>query len=310
MARLVDATEMLDGPDETQDDTSIVLEASFQQFSGKLFGYFEKIKGNRIKIIRSKERIELDNERRERRIGFPQTVKEETSAEKDEESIGDFLKKLLIGIGGVAKTFITGLKTFVGKLKKLILPAILAVKTALKIFTKVAPRIFPWFALAGVAYYAKDIIDAFKGKEVPPVSATKEEREKFVKEMEEFEEEDDFLQAAQAPQQAPEPELTDDDFGDDDTEAPAARVSAQPAEAPPPVPQRKPTPPARPAAVAPPAPAPPAPPAPPPEPPKKAAQTTAAAPPPAPPKQAAQPKAGAMKRTRDVTPAELEASFD
>jgi len=308
MANLLQAVGLL-GSSRGDASNAIVTNETFNAFTGKLFSYFDVLRDKRLKIVQVTQRTELANERRSRRIGIPEKVKEEVSEENYKES-DSLIKDLFLSIGGIVKNFFDFFKGFLGKIKKFLPAALLALRAGLKVLVFALPKILPFMVMAGLFYFAKDIAEAFKkltsGGETEQTAAaaatvTAEPEltdadfggdgdDTGTPVSEEDERVEEQLRILLQPEK-----LKDEDFGDDETEAPAAQAETSP---PPPAPKRKPTPPARPAAAAPPAPTPPAPPPAPP------------APPTAPPKQAAQPKPGAMKRTRDVTPAELEASFD
>ena len=84
MANLTTAIPaMQTGAPQASAGNAIVQEETFVKFSTKLFTYFGMLRDKRVKIMDIKERIDLDNERRLRRIGEPEKVSEGGAVEEE-----------------------------------------------------------------------------------------------------------------------------------------------------------------------------------------------------------------------------------
>ena len=259
MANLATAVpSMQSGDPQGSSGDAIVTEKSFVNFANSFDKLSPKLTSNRKKTQRVRERIDLMMERRMRRMGAPQKVKDEV--EEDDEASGGALSSISSALGGIIKGMLVFLKT-VGKwLMKNLLgfgPIGIAAKAAIAaLFTKAG--LIAGAAILGtigVGFLAKEVIDIFKSKKGSGASGEEDDLGPV---------EDDELEPGSANRgvipsiQAPE-EIRDRDeevadfVGDgDDTEAPSPEPVVEPVVAP--VPKLKPPPPpapTRPAAAAP-----------------------------------------------------------
>ena len=253
-----------DETDVASGGSAIVTEKSFVKFSTDYLNLNKKIMNNKKMIERVRERIDLDIERRQRRIGQPQRVEEEQDQDQEEEKsspFGDILKRLL----GLAKTLLTAFIKFGKSIIKWAfkLLTMLNAKTVSgyikKFFTALLGKKFPFFKALGLGAVFGTLLSQLGGSE----SSTAQ---------------------AKAPQISVD-EMSEDEYNEELEESSAPAAAATPAAAPPPAtpappaapPPATPAPPAAPAQAAPASP-PPAPASPPPAP---AAPAAASAPPPA-----------------------------
>ena len=165
------------GAPQASAGNAIVQEETFIQFSQTLFSYFGTLRNKRMKIMDIKGRIDLDNERRLRRLGEPEKVLEGDAIEEKGESSGmlsgifGFIKKLIATLLSFIKKLIPFIGPILLKMTKLLRPLMKGILTGLRVLKFALPRVLPFLALAGLAYYAKDIYNAFMGKDVGPVDA-------------------------------------------------------------------------------------------------------------------------------------------
>lgn len=204
MANLTTAIPaMQTGAPQASAGNAIVQEETFVKFSTKLFTYFGMLRDKRVKIMDIKERIDLDNERRLRRIGEPEKVSEGGAVEEEGESSGlfSFIKKLVSAFASFIKKILPFIGPILTKLAKFLRPLMAGILTGLRVLKFALPRLLPFLAPLGLAYFAKDIYNAFMGKEVKPVDAPPPVEPTPV-------------------DPADEVDLKDSDFTDDDTIAP------------------------------------------------------------------------------------------
>jgi len=235
-----------DETDVASGGSAIVTEKSFVKFSTDYLNLNKKIMNNKKMIERVRERIDLDIERRQRRIGQPQRVEEEQDQDQEEEKsspFGDILKRLL----GLAKTLLTAFIKFGKSIIKWAfkLLTMLNAKTVSgyikKFFTALLGKKFPFFKALGLGAVFGTLLSQLGGSE----SSTAQ---------------------AKAPQISVD-EMSEDEYNEELEESSAPAAAATPAAAPPPA---TPAPPAAPAQAAPASP-----------PPAPAAPAAASAPPPA-----------------------------
>lgn len=169
MANLAMAVpSMQSGDPQGSSGDAIVTEKSFVNFANSFDKLSPKLTSNRKKTQRVRERIDLMMERRMRRMGEPQKVKDEV--EDDDEASGGAISSISSALGGIIKGMLVFLKT-VGKwLMKNLLgfgPIGIAAKAAIAaLFTKAG--LIAGAAILGtigVGFLAKEVIDIFKGSE-------------------------------------------------------------------------------------------------------------------------------------------------
>ena len=168
MANLAMAVpSMQSGDPQGSSGDAIVTEKSFVNFANSFDKLSPKLTSNRKKTQRVRERIDLMMERRMRRMGEPQKVKDEV--EEDDEASGGAISAISSALGGIIKGMLIFLKTVGGWLMKNLLgfgPIGIAAKAAIAaLFTKAG--LIAGAAILGtigLGFLAKEVIDLFSAK--------------------------------------------------------------------------------------------------------------------------------------------------
>ena len=185
-----------DETDVASGGSAIVTEKSFVKFSTDYLNLNKKIINNKKMIERVRERIDLDIERRQRRIGQPQRVEEEEQDQEEEKSspFGDILKRLL----GLAKTLLTAFIKFGKSIIKWAfkLLTMLNAKTVSgyikKFFTALLGKKFPFFKALGLGAVFGTLLSQLGGSEsstaqakAPQISVDEMSEDEYNEELEE-----------------------------------------------------------------------------------------------------------------------------